>query len=127
MSLRKEKERWCGDERVLGDGGFVESVLKVSEEHMVRREKHKREGWDLKRLVNKVCDDLKITPKQLSRKGRNNIVADAKKIIAHLGNKELGITGSEIARYLMISKQAVSKAMQDGELKSGKYGIKLSY
>ena len=43
-ALRRAKEYWRGDERILGDGDFVNDVLKAAEERMVKKEKVLREG-----------------------------------------------------------------------------------
>ncbi len=60
LRLKRNKEYWPGDERVVGDGDFVTDVLKVSEEEVSRKEKLKREGWNLEKLVEKVCGLLSI-------------------------------------------------------------------
>ena len=39
--LRRAKEYWRGDERILGDGDFVKMALKVFEEKLDSREKFK--------------------------------------------------------------------------------------
>ena len=56
--LKRAREYWRGDERILGDGDFVNQVLRAAEETLTRREELKRQGWDLKRLVTEVCGML---------------------------------------------------------------------
>jgi putative transposase len=46
VRCRAGDERWQGDARVLGDGEFVNQVLKASDEKNMSHEKLKREGWD---------------------------------------------------------------------------------
>jgi hypothetical protein len=48
------------DERILGDGDFVEKVLSVSHEQMEKRYKLVSQGYDLDKLASKVCDILKL-------------------------------------------------------------------
>ena len=59
FELRRTKEYWRGDER-LGDGDFVNEVLKLSEEELTRKEELKRQGWDLNRIVDEVCRPLDL-------------------------------------------------------------------
>jgi putative transposase len=49
---------WRGDERILGEGDFVDEVLRAAEERLARREVLKRQGWDLQRLVREICEML---------------------------------------------------------------------
>jgi putative transposase len=54
QSLRKSKERWLADERILGDGDFVSQALKHAEEQINKQEKLKKEGWDIDKVAQKV-------------------------------------------------------------------------
>lgn len=126
VALRAVNEYWRGDERVLGDGDFVNQVLKISDEEMERKTRLKQEGWDIGKLVIKVCEQLHIDPKELSKKGRSNTISKAKSIIAYLATKELGAKGSDIAKIFHITKQAISKMKVQGEILSHDFSIKLS-
>lgn len=124
--LMRAKEYWRGDERVLGDGNFVDQVFKTSEEDFERREKLKQKGWDLEKLTKVVCEQMSIKHEDLMRKWRDNKVSDAKKIITHLGCSELGINGTALGKYFNITKQAVAKLKAQGEVILKNYDIKLS-
>jgi hypothetical protein len=76
---------WHGDERILGEGDFVDEVLRAAEERLARREVLKRQGWDLQRLVREICEMLSVEPEDLQRKGRNNNLSHAKGLICYLG------------------------------------------
>lgn len=113
--LRKAKERWQGDERILGDGNFVEQTLKVSEENMLQREKLKREGWDIEKLVKRVCEVMLINKEDLFRRSKNSNISKARNLFVYWGNSALGMSGSEIGRYLNLTKSAVSQSIKLGE------------
>jgi putative transposase len=115
FELRRAKEYWRGDERILGDGDFVNEVLKLSEEELTHKEELKRQGWDLNRIVNKVCRMLSVDPDYLHKKGRANDLSSAKALICYLGYYQLGINGKELARYFGISRPSVSQAIKRGE------------
>lgn len=126
FKLKSSNDYWRGDERILGDGDFVNRVLKESEEDIVKRERLKREGWNLNKVIEKICNIMFVNAEDLKKKGRSNKISDAKQAIAYLANKELGISGSELSRYFNITKQAISKAIMYGEEIIKKEGIKLS-
>jgi REP element-mobilizing transposase RayT len=114
MALRKDG-RWLGDERVLGDGTFVESVLKESEEEIVRHQKLEQAGWNGSRLIAHVCKIFNITPEELRKKGHGNNVSKAKGLVAYWGKNDLKLQGTELATMLGITRQAVSLLKAQGE------------
>jgi REP element-mobilizing transposase RayT len=115
-ALAREKEYWRGDERILGDGAFVDSVLQAVEEKLNRREALMREGWNLSRLVVEVCKLMQVEPAALQKKGRANFISHAKSLICFLGYSRLGISGADLARYFHISRPSVSHSIQRGEV-----------
>jgi len=125
MELKRAKEYWRGDERILGDGDFVNKVLLAAEETLTRREELKRQGWDLKRLVTEVCGMLSVDPEDLQKKGRANSLSYAKGLICYLGHSRLGLTGKELARYFNMSQPSVSQAVRRGERFAKKNKLKL--
>lgn len=58
MSMKRKKEYWRGDERILGDSEFVSQVLDKTEETIEIKEKLLKAGWDLTKLIKKVCVTL---------------------------------------------------------------------
>lgn len=125
MNLKQAGEYWRGDERILGNGNFVNEVLRAAEETLTQREELKRQGWDLSRLVAEVCGMLSVNPEDMRKKGRANNLSNAKGLICYLGYSRLGLTGKELARYFNISQPSVSQAIQRGERFAQKSEIKL--
>jgi putative transposase len=113
--LQMSGQYWRGDERILGDGDFVEEMLQAAEERLSRREELKRQGWNLERLAAEVCRMFALEPADLQKKGRNNRVSHAKGLICHLGQSRLALTGKELALYFNMSQPAVSLAARRGE------------
>lgn len=114
--LKRNKEYWRGDERILGDGDFVAAVLKAHEEKLTGQEKLKRAGWDLDRVSHHVCQLLSIDFSEIFRKGRANDVSAAKNLIAYWANQKLGLSGKEIADYFGLSRPAISYCIKQGKL-----------
>ena len=91
--MRRAKEYWRRDKRILGDGNFVNEILKLSEEELTHKEELKRQGWNLNRIMNEVCHMLSVDPDDLHKKGRANGLSSAKGLICYLGYCQLGING----------------------------------
>lgn len=115
LGMRKSEDKWLGDERILGDGDFVGRVLKESEERMKKRASLLRSGWDIGKIIKKVCDMTGIEEKDIHRRSRGTKISEARSLVAYFSNKELGIKGVEIAKYFDITKASVSEAISRGE------------
>jgi len=112
--LRKEHEVRIGDERILGDSDFVESVLKNDDLKLNKPTGWQRKGWDLERLVESVCGYFDVEQTELPKKGRQNTLSTVKSLICYWGTQELGLSTTEIAACLGISQPAISKAGKRG-------------
>ncbi len=125
MELKRSKEYWRGDERILGDGDFVNEVLQAAEETLTSREALKRQGWDLQPLVAEVCGMMSVDAEDLRKKGRANNISYAKGLICYLGHSRLGLTGKELAQYFNITQPFVSLVIQRGERFAKENKVKL--
>ena len=114
LNLRRSNEKWLADERILGDGDFVGLILKQADEQVIRKEKLKKEGWDMNKLVKRVCEIIGVDEKEIKRESRRSKLSQARSLIAYFGNKELGIRGVELARYFGITKSSISSAIKRG-------------
>jgi len=124
-TFNKNKIFWRGDERILGDGEFVNRVLREAEEEIENKEKLKQAGWDVERLAQYTCNLLSVQQRDLCRKGRGNACSLSKGLLCYWGYAKLGINGAELARYLKISRPAVSKNIVLGERYANERGLKL--
>lgn len=125
--LKKSKEKWRGDERILGDGNFVNKVLRFAEEDFKKKEKMKLEGWNLVRLEKEICKHFKIRRETLQKKGRNNTIADAKGLLSYIAFKELDINQNKIGEYLGIRTPSVNRLVKLGEIYWKRNNIKLIF
>ncbi len=115
LSLKKAKERWRGDERILGDGDFVDAVLKQSEEQLKSRERLLRSGWTLDKIAEKVCKHYGINGIEMTSRGRQNSVSQAKAVISYYGKMKLGVKASDIANIFKCSRSAINRLVLSGE------------
>ncbi|MCQ9206133.1 MAG: transposase [Omnitrophica bacterium] len=114
LNMKRKKEYWRGDERILGDDGFVNRILKEVDENIDKRDSLIKQGWNLDKIAKRIYSLLKIKKMDLNKKGRDNIISKAKGLICYFGNKELGVSGKEIGSFLGISQPAISKLINKG-------------
>jgi putative transposase len=109
LAMRRNKDYQRGDERILGDGDFVNEVLKASEEALTETERLRRDGWTWEKLVERACEINDVTPQDLKRKGRNNAISQAKAMLTDAGLHRMGMKQKDIAEKLGISQGALSQ------------------
>jgi putative transposase len=114
-SLRKGGIHLKGDERILGDSDFVQSVLETQDEKMERRYWLKAQGYDLDKLIRRVAELCDIEPRDVMAPGKQPQRVRARSLLCYWAVKELGISGTTVAKRISITQPAVSKAVQRGE------------
>jgi REP element-mobilizing transposase RayT len=114
-SLRKLKSYQKGDERILGNGDFVEQVLSAAEEKMKRKYLLRAKGMDLEKLTHRVAELLKIKPEDVWAVGKHRRTVEARSLLCFWATAELGITQSYLASKLRISQPAVGLSVKRGE------------
>ena len=102
------------DERVLGSGEFVESVLKGLEEKDKIKDKAKRE-LDIGKLAEKVSRYYGLKVTQIKGESRIREIAKARAVFVNLGIDYLGLSGSRLEKELKLSSSGVSKLYRRGE------------
>jgi len=118
QSLRKSKEVFASDERILGSSSFVASVLKQAQEDYERRIGAEIQGLDLERLTAAVSNNFGLTPVMLKSPARQFRIARARAIISHIAFDILRMRGVDIGRHLNLTPSAVSKLAAKGRADS---------
>jgi putative transposase len=122
-AMRKGFERIKGDERILGDGQFVESVLKEAQENLERKYRLEAEGHDFKWLVGHVAIRLGLRPQEVLAPGKYPQTVKARSLLCYWATRELGITTVELAKKLNISQPTVSQSARRGEKIAHELGL----
>jgi hypothetical protein len=122
---REGMERVKGDERILGESGFVEEVLRVSEEQMGKRYRLKAEGYDLERVEQRVGRVLGIGPGRIDVGGKYRDAVEGRSLFCYWAVKELGFSATELARRFGLSQPAVSISVKRGESIAREKGLNL--
>jgi hypothetical protein len=114
-ALRGVGERIKGDERILGDGDFVESILLASNERLERRAFLQSMGYDFDRLVKRVAVLFDMASTEVLRKGKYARTVEARSVLCFWANRELGISTVELAKRLKIAQPTVTQSVARGE------------
>lgn len=112
---QKDHGRLKADERILGDSDFVMRVLSEANEKYDHQYELKRMGYDLKKVEGMVTEIYQIDRDELSLRGRQKIRAEARSLFCYWAVRELGISGTSLARRLGMSQSGVVYAVNKGE------------
>ncbi len=113
--LRRNQRFQKSDERILGDGDFVEQALSVAREQMQRKYRLQEQGVDLEKVAARVCALMGITETELWAAGKERRRVRARSLLCYWASRELGIRQAELSRKLNISASAVTFAVLRGE------------
>ena len=108
-----DKNQEAYDERILGSGEFVETILneaKFKENYQLKKNRIR-----LEELINRVCKYTCIDVKELLSEGRLQHISNTRAIICYLGIRCLGFSASILSRTLSIGHSSVIAAAERGK------------
>jgi len=108
--MRKDGAAPANDERILGDGDFVERVLREAEEELSRRTLVRRVGWTVDRVVARAADLCGVEIDVIYGGSKGVAASRARSLCSHWAVKELGMSAAEVARALGVTRHAASVA-----------------
>ncbi len=114
--LRRGRESWAHDERVLGSSEFVETVLKEIDG---RRDK-KGPGAAVKGrevlscLAEEIGSKLQLSRAQLTGGGRQRRVVEGRNLVSYVAVNGYGMTLTHVAQGLNVSIQSVIRGVNNG-------------
>lgn len=109
-ALRRGREHYMGDERVLGSSAFVEALRR----ELAPPARPRVPPLPLDRVVAHVCASLGISPAALCGGSRRAPLSRAREAIAYLWTEVLGRPGRPLAAALGIRPQSVYEAAARG-------------
>jgi chromosomal replication initiation ATPase DnaA len=124
--MRSAGDRTLGDERILGDGDFVENALAGSSERLERRSRLKGGGYDFERVAKKVAVIYGLPLSEVLKKDKYARTVAARSLLCYWANRELGITTVELARRLNLAQPTVSQSVERGGRIAADKQLKLS-
>ena len=114
-SMRKAKIFEKSDERILGDGDFVDQVLSVAQEQMKQKNLLISKGYTLDVIAERVCEEMNIDPPEIWKSGKSRNRVAARSLLCFWAVRELGISMTELSRKLNLSLSGVSQSVARGE------------
>lgn len=109
QELRRGREGYAADERILGRSEFVESLLREVEEAEAKRAIIAKKVPDLPTLVRRVARAGGVTQEALVGGGRRRAVSRARDGLAYVWVEVLGGSGRQLARQLRVRPESVYK------------------
>jgi chromosomal replication initiation ATPase DnaA len=109
--MRSKDRKEESDERILGSGDFVQTLLKEAEESQLRQLKLKRSGRTIADIIREECKKGNISHEELKRGNRRRSVVETRLTIAHRSREELGLSGAEIAVHLGVNTSSINRAL----------------
>jgi putative transposase len=109
LALRRSGDRQASDQRILGDGEFVQQLLGEMDEMGSRNLRLPHEKMSLELLAARVCEVHEVRSGELLSGSRRREIIEARRIMSWLSVKELGYSGAEVARYLGVTNSCVTR------------------
>lgn len=122
-ALRKNGEYQKGDERILGDGDFVERVLAQATEQMERKYRIQNRGLKFETVVRHVADLLEMKVEEVLSPGRYKQLVQARSLVCYWAVRETNISQAELSRRFAITQPAVSMAVNRGRDIAAEMGL----
>lgn len=114
-SLRKAGIFQKSDERILGDGNFIDSVLSHAREVLDKRYLLSAKGVKLGDIVSVVADLYAMEPQAFIGPSKERRIVKGRSIICFWAARELGMSMTKAADYLKVSVPTVSISVKKGE------------
>ena len=114
-AMRRAQVRMKGDERILGDGEFTQSVLDLAKEQVEQRHRLKAQGYNLDKAALRVSTVLEMEPEQVWDLGKHPMTVKARSLLCYWAVRHLGYSATELSNRLGISQPSVSISVKRGE------------
>jgi REP element-mobilizing transposase RayT len=114
-ALRKANIFQKSDERILGDGKFVEEVLFASQEQMNKKYGLDAVGVSAEEVAMVSARLMNIRPELIYSPGKDRSRVQSRSLFCYWMTRGVGVSMTELSRQLRISLSAVSLCVKRGE------------
>lgn len=115
IAMRRRGQKEEADQRILGGGDFVESILREADDRQVRQLKHRRAGKTINKVIEEECKKQKVSIAEVRGGSKRRKVSATRAGIACRSMEELGLTAAEIARHLGVNTSSITRAIERAE------------
>jgi REP element-mobilizing transposase RayT len=119
-------ERIKGDERILGDSGFVLGVLSEAEEAFKRKYRLKSAGYNTDLVERRVLKAFDIKKEELYSGSRRKPVTEARSVFCYWCVIELGESMTGLAKRLGLSQPTIGYSVERGKEIAAKMRMSLT-
>lgn len=91
------------DERILGDGDFVDLLLSETEEKFERHYATRRRGYDLDKIAKRSATVCAVEAGDIFSRSKQPTKVKARSLFCYWASSELGISYTELAKRTGIS------------------------
>ncbi len=123
---RREKPYAKGDERILGDGDFVEEVLAHAQEALQDKYSLQAKGFDFEKVLQRVGEVLGMSREEVLGAGKSRRTVCARSLLCCWAAGELRISMTSLSARLNISVNSISKSVARGKMLAKKLGYSLT-
>lgn len=103
------------DSYAVGNSRFISTILSAANAPRAARRPFVPQGWDLDGLLSRVCTELTVNEADLRLGRRYASVSKARAAVAWIGTAYLGVSHTDLALELGVSRPAISKALARGK------------
>lgn len=114
-AMRKAKEWQKSDERILGDGDFVEQTLASANEHMEHKITIQARGYDIGKVADRVGELLGVKKSDIRIPGKERYRVQARSLLCFWASTELRISQTALSRKFKLSPSTISLCVKRGE------------
>jgi hypothetical protein len=120
LALTRGGNKQAWDQRILGDGEFVEQLLSEMDELGKEKLRLASGRMDLAWLAHRVCEVHGIWMGELGSGSRGQEILEAHRVLSWLAVKQLAYWGAEVARTLGVTNSCPTRAASAGKARSMK-------
>ncbi len=111
ISMRRRGERKLSDERILGNGSFVERILEEADEPVKRQMRPEEEKKKIAEIIQNICKKKGVKIQEVKAGGRRIDVSHARVEIALTLVRDYGISFSEVARNVGVTTSGIFRIL----------------
>ncbi len=112
LSLRKKDETEAYDERILGDGDFVQAILEEADQKLARQIRARKKAGALSKIIRECCREARVNEIELRSGSRRKAVSELRRRLCFYLYRELGLPMAEIARQVGVGTTGVAMAIK---------------
>ena len=110
---------------IIGSPKFIKDALKQDKEKRICMANYVRTNWNHDKLAEFVFSRMPVSLNDIKRRGRNNVLSDARKLYCYFAVTVLEMTTLSTAERLNVTSTAVCRMAKRGEKISKIKGIEL--